>query len=200
MKKKLIAGFVILLAAVFLVAMLVKLGEGEGDADLTQPSAEGTKPITEQGPVMENGAFTFTAAGFADRFSGTLPEGYTISTPAEKSAENNDKLLFRLHNSAGEDTGIALLLNALEPEETFGQLALVADAQCKGEDFAALLRWYVSGFMTGLTETEAEEVYNAFCQMYSQKKGEQKTFAHQEHTAVMLQSGELYYVLLTVHF
>ena len=72
MKKKLIAGFVILLAAVFLVAMLVKLGGGEGNADLTQPSAEGTKPITEQGPVMENGAFTFTAAGFADRFSGTL--------------------------------------------------------------------------------------------------------------------------------
>ena len=199
MKKKLILGFIIALVVVFLVAMFVKLGEGEGNADPTQPATEASKPMAEQGPVMENGVFTFTAAGFADRFSGTLPEGYTISTEAEKSAENNDKLLFRIKNSAGEDTKLALLLNVLEPEEPFSQLALVTDAGCKDEDFAVLLRWYVSGFMTGLSETEAEEVYSAFWQRYSQQNTEQTTFAHQEHTAVMMRMGEKYYVLLAVH-
>lgn len=199
MKKKLILGIAIVLAAVFLVAMLAKLSQG-GETEPTQPIGQEMQPTgAQQGPVMEDGVFTFTAHGFSNRFSGTLPEGYTLSARAEKSADNNDKLLFRLLNSGGEDTKIAVLLNVLESEEAFSQLALVAQADCKAEDFSALLRWYVSGFMTGLSETEAQEVYDAFLQQFSQQKAEQKTFAHPEHTAVMLKSAQQYYVLVTVH-
>lgn len=200
MKKKILLWGAVALAAVFLVAMLFKLGEGSGNEAPTLPPEETPQP-TETWPeaIFENGAFTFTGGQLEARFGETLPQGYGLGREAKLIEENDKELEYPILKDSGEETGMWVRLNAQTPEEPCNRLSLVAETDTSAEEFAQLLEWYLNTFFTGVAQDRRALVQESYREIFAEGKTEPKVFAVKAHTAVMALDADRYYVLITIH-
>lgn len=208
MKKKsiLVIAVVILLLLVFCVMFFSKSDKSNPETEETlppqtmQPTVQPTEATVLE--IIEEGRFAFTASQFWDRFNNTLPEGYTFTDVTVGNDVRGNKLQLNVLFSDGEDTGIAVLMDVKEHNETFHQMALTIKVGEFEEDAVAMIRWFVSTFFVDFDETERENIIQDYLDMYQSGDDDYRLYA-EDTQVVMMQYGKegteaYYYVMVSL--
>ena len=173
--------------------------------DTQAPSTEPETQPTEAKPVsvFENGQFSFTAGEFRDRFKDSLPAGYSFVETVEALPSRRSELQFTILNSAGESTGIAVLMNAKDPAERFRKIALTAGTDCSEEDFSILTDWFVSRFLPTLEVSKKDAWVEECLGIFQSKKDGFANITTREAVAILIleqeEIGQQYYVMVAVN-
>ena len=200
----------IVCSAVVLLAVMILFAASQGaseDPGNTEQLPEQTLATTEQSKetnpveVFVAGGFTATASQFYQQFCGTLPEGYFLAETLEESPDNG--LQLRVLDAAKADTGMAVSMDTQDPDGKFSSLMLVAEENCDNGDFAVLLDWYITTFLTGMDEGQRTAICAEFQNHFANRTVDSKVYATDVQTAVMarldLEESCRYYVIIVVH-
>lgn len=193
-----------------LIAAMILSGCGTATVRETEPAVteaptEATEIPTEvpAEPVFANHVFTFTGETFPELFRETLPEGYRFADAVAANPDRNNKLQINILTAAGDNTGLAILLNTTDAQASFSKLALTVGTSDEAADLEALLTWYIATFMTGFNSAEQTQLHENFMTAFRNKSEDHILKTTNAHVAMMVLEkesiGEQFYIMLAIN-
>lgn len=215
MKKKIILFVVaVLLVLVVLCIVLLAMPAVPGEEVENTAATEGTStlPVTaetavtgEEGTsilISEDGQFTFTAGQFGERFTKTLPEGFSLEDPIAANASRNHKMQICILDVTGAATDMAILLDVKEEEQLCRQMALTIKSDAFEEDVTGMLKWYLTTFLYDVEAEELEEIYEDYLDMFITGAEEYRLHSGDSSSVMMSygteEDGNYYYVMISL--
>lgn len=152
--------------------------------------------------VDKESTFTFSADGFAEKFSKGLPQGYDFAESETKNPLRGNRMQLDILDETGTPTDIAIVFDAENAELTSSQMALTIKEDSFADDADAILKWYLFTFLEGYTEEKKKAIYDDYLYMFDTGSEEFRVYSEESLTVMMCreteESGKYYYVLISV--